>query len=171
MNKPRLPLALIVTIAIPLATVLACAATIAITVSNAEPYLPKQYNVEGVSLEKDFTALAAGRALGLHGELIAHGRTIELRLDSAPSELEDVQALILNVTHATRPEQDQQIELTRLASHSDRVVYQGSARAFSSGNWKLELSDPDRRWLWRRDLSSDLRVVAIGADGSADPSS
>ena len=150
--------ALLLAIAIPLATAVASAVTIALTHRGAEPSVPAQYHFEGAPLQQEFAAIAAARDLGLHARVeLANPTTLELRLLQLPAALESQPTLILSLTHATLPQRDQRVTLRR-----DGSVYRGTVQPPGDGRWWLELADPERRWLWRTEASGSVSGVEFG---------
>jgi hypothetical protein len=66
--------------------------------------------------------------------------------------------LTLKLVHATHPDLDRQIQLSRTGS-----VYEGHCGAVPAGHWHLELSDFPGGWSVRRDVTGLLDGVEIGA--------
>ncbi len=129
-------------ISLPLSVVIASIFTINIAIESNDGLVSDDYYKEGLGIHKDADSTQMAKALGIVAavrfdpETGAIAVTFEQPLP-APSAV-----LSLKVTHPTRPNQDQLVQLTP----SDGQEYLGRLDLLGPARWKLELRPDDRSW-------------------------
>jgi hypothetical protein len=149
-------------IGIPAATVVASIITLAMAFGGAEPELPERYAWEGAALDQDLARATRARELGLGAELgFVEGGRVVLRLDGAAvPDYTAPQSLTLHLTHATRPESDRSVTLTRSAV-GDR--YEGLiGSSLPDARWLIQLDDARGEWRLRGRLETPGAVARLG---------
>ena len=145
-------------IGIPLATVVASVFTLWLAYSGAEPELPERYAWEGAALDRDVGRAGRARALGLAATLeIADEGRIAVVLDPAaapPSE-----GLALHLTHATRPQADRSLRLSRTDTPGR---YEGRTERLPAARWLVQLEDERGGWQLRGRLETPANAVRLG---------
>ena len=126
---------------IPIAAVLASFVTLFLAVNGAEPELPAAFATEGRQLEEDFRLREAARraAVAIEFTVSASGR-VEARLNLAGGKVMPGQ-LRLELTHATDPTRDLQVELQRVGT-SD--LYVARVATIREGRWIARIGEPGR---------------------------
>lgn len=157
MTRKSINAGLLVTIGLPLFAIVASVGVAVIAFTRGDPTLPDEYHWEGVSLDRDFADARRATDLNVHATLRTLTATgtcqVTLRLDgSSPS------ILTLNLVHATHPDLDRQIRLTRQGAS-----YEGHCGIIPSGHWHLELSDPAGNWSVRKDVLGELDNIVVDA--------
>jgi hypothetical protein len=129
-------------IALPLSVVIAAIVTINIAIESDDGLVSDDYYKEGLAIHKDADSAAKAQQLGIAGSLDYDVETGAITLVLDQPLLGDVAALALQVTHPTRPNQDQSIELTPL----DGRQFVGRVQMLGQANWKLQLRPADKTW-------------------------
>jgi len=157
MSKKPINSGLLVAIGLPLVAILASVGVAVIAFTRGDPTLPDEYHWEGMSLDRDFADAHRASELNVHATLRMlppAGRCqVALNLGSAPPA-----ALILNLVHATHPELDRHVRLSRV-----NAAYEGYCGALPSGHWHLELSDTGGNWSVRRDVFGAIDGSSLSA--------
>lgn len=130
---------------------------------NPEHELPAQYHWEGPQLERDYARAARAAALGVQATLDASGTEstcrLSLRIPGSPPD-----ALMLRLTHATRPSLDRVLTLQRTATGGTdgSVDYVAPCTPPPpGGGWRIELAPQDAAWLVRHQTTGSLVDVTL----------
>ena len=129
-------------ISLPLSVVIASIVTINIAINTNDGLVSDDYYKEGLAIHMNADSAANAKALGITGVLSLDADTgaITLALDKALDT--SVDNLLLSVTHPTRPNQDQAVQLTPL----DARNFTSRIEALGPANWKLEIQPADKSW-------------------------
>jgi hypothetical protein len=157
MSKKPFNSGLLVTIGLPLFAIIASVGVAVIAFTRGDPTLPDEYHWEGMSLDRDFADAHRASELNVRATLRMLSPTgvcqVALNLGSVPPA-----ALTLNLVHATHPDLDRHVRLSRVNS-----TYEGYCGALPSGHWHLELSDTGGSWSVRGDVSGALDGSSLSA--------
>lgn len=157
MTRKPINSGLLVTIGLPLFAIFASVGVAVIAFTRGDPTLPDEYHWEGMSLDRDFADAHRASELNVHATLRMLSPTgvcqVALNLGSAPPA-----ALTLNLVHATHPDLDRRVRLSRVDS-----MYEGYCGALPSGHWHVELSDTGGNWSVRGDVSGALDGSSLSA--------
>lgn len=152
---------LVLVIGLPLFAIVASVGTAVVAFTRGDPTLPDAYHWEGLQLDRDFVDARRAFDLNVSGilqRLPTEGLCrITLRLNGTPPE-----ALRLSLIHATRPDLDTQVRLSRVGA-----VYEGRCGATPSGHWHVELTDDTGAWSVRQEVSAALDGTVIAARPNA----
>jgi hypothetical protein len=150
--------ALLLTIAIPSAAVIASFYTLGLAIQKPEYELPEQYNWEGKRLDRDFELARQAQALDVRGTLhvpsVAGTCAIDLELAAERPE-----ALDLFLVHGTRPALDLRTQLR----HVSGSRYEGPCHGAADGSWRMGLADAANSWSLRLWLDGSLASVPFSA--------
>lgn len=129
---------------------------------NPEHELPSQYHWEGPQLERDYARAARAAALGIRAALDASGAGGACRL-SLQAPANPPAALVLHLTHATRPDLDRVLDLRRAAAAgtAGAAEYLAPCDSLPPGSWRIELAPPDGAWLVRGQAAGSLIEVRL----------
>jgi hypothetical protein len=158
METGRANPALWMMIAIPAATVVACAFTLWLAYGGAEPELPKRYAWEGSALDRDVARAERARALGL-------AATLEIGDDGKVTAVVTQEGgattagLMLHLTHTTRPRADRSL-LLRPTTTPGR--YEGRTQDLPAARWLVQLEDERGGWQLRGRLETPAAPVRLG---------
>lgn len=148
---------LLVAIGLPLFAILASVGVAVVAFTRGDPTLPDEYHWEGLSLERDFADARHASELDVRATLRTVSATgmcqVSLRLAGVAPP-----ALTLNLIHATHPELDRHVRLSR-----GNLAYEGYCGALPPGHWHLELSDSGGSWSVREDVSGALDGSSLSA--------
>lgn len=157
MTRKPINSGLLVTIGLPLFAILASTGAAVVAFTRGDPTLPDQYHWEGMSLDRDFAAAQHASDLNVHAMLRVSDSAgicrVILQLGAAPPP-----SLTLNLVHATRPDLDRPVRLSRVGS-----AYEGYCGAVPAGHWHLELSDATGSWRVRSDVTGTLDGTRLSA--------
>jgi len=157
MNRKPINSGLLVTIGLPLFAILGSVGVAVIAFTRGDPTLPDEYHWEGMSLDRDFGDAHRASELQVRAQLRMLSSTgmcqVALNMASAPPA-----ALTLNLVHATHPDLDRHVRLSRVSS-----TYEGYCGALPSGHWHLELSDTGGSWSVRGDVSGAIDGSSLSA--------
>lgn len=157
MSRKPINSGLLVTIGLPLFAIAASVGVAVVAFTRGDPTLPDEYHWEGLSLDKDFTDARHASELNVHATLRMISSTgmckVALQQGGAAPP-----ALTLNLVHATHPELDRHVRLSRVNS-----AYEGYCGALPSGHWHLELSDIGASWSVREDVFGALDGSSLSA--------
>lgn len=141
---------------VPLATVAAGFATLAIALRDGDRALPPTYHWEGAGLDGDFARLRAAAAHGVEIRFALLDRRCEARVLRAPS---DAPALHLQITSASDVRRDRSVRLERVASG----VYRAPCEALPAGRWLVAIGDEARSWSIRERVAGSLESLTLRA--------
>jgi hypothetical protein len=160
--RPRANLALWAMLGIPAATVVASAITLVMAYGGAEPELPARYAWEGAALDQDIARATRARELGVGAGLaLAGSGRIVLRLAVATaSTYTRPPALMLHLTHATRPALDRSVTLARVEG-TDRYEAR-TDDPLPPGRWLVQLDDDRGGWRLRGRLETPGVAARLG---------
>jgi hypothetical protein len=129
-------------ISLPLSVVIASIFTINIAIQTDDGLVSDDYYKEGLGIHKDADSSTLAKTLGIAAAVRFDPETgaITVTFDKPLPVQGDV--LSLKVTHPTRPNQDQLVQLTP----SDGLAYLGRLDPLGPARWKLELRPDDRSW-------------------------
>jgi hypothetical protein len=159
MKAPTNPV-LLLTVAVPVLSLLAGIATIWYAYVGKDAELPTIYHWEGSGVEQDFLLMANARERGLQARLtFVRGGQVEVTLSgNQPIESGMLQ---LRLTHASNPGFDRVVELRR---QGDDWV--GTVRPLEDGGWRIELR-ADRTWLLRGRVLSPPSEVLLSSGATS----
>ncbi|MGD8956866.1 MAG: FixH family protein, partial [Chromatiaceae bacterium] len=122
--------------------VIASIFTINIAIETDDGLVSDDYYKEGLGIHKDADSTTLAKTLGIAAAVRLDPETgaIAVTFEKPLPGQSDV--LSLEVTHPTRPNQDQVVQLTP----SDGLVYLGRLDPLGPARWKLELRPDDRSW-------------------------
>lgn len=157
MTRKPINSGLLVTIGLPLFAICASVGVAVIAFTRGDPTLPDEYHWEGMSLDRDFADAHRASELKVRATLRMLSSTgmceVALNMGSAPPA-----ELTLNLVHATHPDLDRHVRLSRVHS-----VYEGYCGSLPSGHWHLELSDTGGTWSVRGDVSGAVDGSSLSA--------
>jgi hypothetical protein len=157
MTRKPINTGLLVTIGLPLFAICASVGVAVIAFTRGDPTLPDEYHWEGMSLDRDFADAHRASELKVHATLHMLSSTgmcqVALNMDSVPPE-----ALTLDLVHATHPDLDRHVRLSRVNS-----TYEGYCGALPPGHWHLGLADTGGNWSVRGDVSGALDGSSLSA--------
>ncbi len=129
-------------IALPLSVVIAAIITINIAIQTDDGLVTDDYYKEGLAIHKDADSAAKAAALGIAGEVTFDSDTGALALALDQPLTNGAGLLVLKVIHPTRPDQDQQQQLSPLGNGR----YAGRLDPLGPAHWKLQLRPEDESW-------------------------
>lgn len=129
-------------ISLPLSVVIASIYTINLAITTNDGLVSDDYYKEGLGIHKDAESSARAAALGIAADLDYDAETGAVTLSLAKPLPGRVDVLVLSLTHPTRPDQDQTINLTPV----DGTRYSGRIDPLSTANWNLEVRPSDGSW-------------------------
>jgi len=161
MTRKPINSGLLVTIGLPLFAIFASGSVAVVAFTRGDPTLPDEYHWEGMSLERDFADAHRAYDLNVRATLRIAQSTGTCRVAlQLGGELPSV--LTLNLVHATHPDLDRQMRLTRTSS-----AYEGHCGDVPAGHWHLELSDVTGSWSVRKDVIGTVDGTSINARSDA----
>ena len=146
---------LLLTIGLPLCAIVFSVGATVVAFTRGDTTLPDEYHWEGMQLDRDFADAQRASDLEVRATLQSAGGVcrVTLQLDAPLPE-----TLQLNLVHATRPDLDQQVRLSRVGQ-----VYEGQCGPAPEGHWHVELADSGREWLVREDVAGSLDGARLSA--------
>ena len=157
MTRKPINSGLLVAIGLPLLAILASVGVAVIAFTRGDPTLPDEYHWEGMSLDRDFADAHRASELQVRATLRMLASTgmcqVVLDLGSVPPA-----TLTLNLIHATHPDLDRHVRLSRVNS-----TYEGYCGALPPGHWHLELSNTGGSWSVRGDVAGAIDGSRLSA--------
>jgi hypothetical protein len=148
---------------LPVATVFAGFATLAIALGGADRALPVAYHWEGEGLDRDFARARNAAGHGMQARLTVAGGTCSVTVIRAPRE---AAALELLLTHRQDAGLDRVVRLERSGPDS----YRAACAGLVGDRWRIALGDSAGEWAIRASVDGSLADVTLRArnpDGSA----
>ena len=144
---------LLLTIWLPIFAITFSVGAAIVAFTRGDATLPAEYHWEGMQLDRDFAGARRAADLDVRASLqLSHGVCrLTLQLNAPPPE-----ALQLRLIHATRPELDQHIPMSRVGQ-----VYEGKCASTADGHWHVEIAGDT--WSVRRDWSGSLDGASLSA--------
>jgi hypothetical protein len=125
---------------LPGIAVVASLATYVIAYRNADALVVDDYYKEGLGINQTLARNRQALSLGISGRLHLDGGGAELALTATDSS-KLPSRLTLIASHATRPELDQKIVLTKTVDN-----YRGIMHPLLAGRWQLQVEDEALTW-------------------------
>ena len=129
-------------ISLPLSVVIASIFTINIAIESNDGLVSDDYYKEGLGIHKDADSTQMAKALGIAAAVRFDAETGAIAVTFEQPLPAQSDPLSLKVTHPTRPNQDQLVQLTP----SNGREYLGRLDPLGPARWKLELRPGDRSW-------------------------
>jgi hypothetical protein len=146
---------LLLTIGLPTFAIAFSLGATVVAFTRGDTTLPDQYHWEGMQLDRDFADAQRASELDVRATLQAAGGVCRLTLQlHAPLP----EALQLSLVHATRPDLDRQVSLSRVGQ-----VYEGKCGPAMAGHWHVELADAGHEWTVRQDWAGSLDGARLSA--------
>lgn len=129
-------------ISLPLIAVIASIVTLNIAIETDDGLVTDDYYKEGLGIHRDADSAAKAKALQIAAQIGYDAETgaITLMLDRPLAE--KARMLVLDVTHPTRSDQDQSVQVVAV----DEQRYAGRIEALGPANWKIKLQPEDKSW-------------------------
>lgn len=124
----------------PATAVVAGLYTYSLAASGSSGLVVDDYYKVGKAINHSLAKGQKATELGLQGNLAFSGQTVTLTLDNAV--VQDQQQLVLKVFHATFPDRDQEVLLSKHAAGQ----WTGRIHALSAGKWYAQLLPLDASW-------------------------
>lgn len=129
-------------ISLPLSVVIASLYTINLAIKTDDGLVSDDYYKEGLGIHKDAASSAKALALGIAVELSYDKDTGAVGVQLAKPLQPKPGILTLQVTHPTRPNQDQSVPLVPV----DERRFSGRVEPLNDANWQLEIHPDDTSW-------------------------
>jgi hypothetical protein len=155
MNGKSINGGLLLTIGLPAFAIAFSLGATVVAFTRGDATLPEEYHWEGMQLDRDFADAQRASDLDVRATLQVAGGVcrLTLQLDTPPP-----QTLQLSLVHATRPDLDREVRLSRVGQ-----IYEGKCGPTMDGHWHVELADASREWTVRQDWTGALDGARLSA--------
>jgi uncharacterized protein len=146
----------------PATVVVAAFVTAGLAVHTNDSLVVDDYYKEGLAINKVIHRDQAASAMGLSADVMRNGRSVRVMVSSGGAQMDQAEKLQLTLTHATRPEFDQNIVLQKEGAG----FYSGSLTAEpAGGRYRAVLQDGTGTWRlvgdWKAGSEDPLKLVAV----------
>jgi hypothetical protein len=124
----------------PATAVVAGLYTYSLAASGSSGLVVDDYYKVGRAINYSLAKGHKATELGLQGNMVLSGQAVTLTLDNAV--VQDQQQLVLKLFHATFPDRDQEVLLSKSATGQ----WTGRIHALSAGKWYTQLLPLDASW-------------------------
>jgi hypothetical protein len=146
---------LLLTIWLPIFAVTFSVGAAIVAFTRGDATLPDEYHWEGMQLDRDFAGAHRAAELDVRAMLALRDGVcrLTLQLEGPPPE-----TVLLGLVHATRPDLDQHVRLSRVGQ-----LYEGRCQPSVDGHWHMEIADLAGTWSVRRDWTGSLDGARLSA--------